>query len=74
MIPVIWVRFPVVTTNYWHIAQSAEQMAVNHQVVGSSPARTTKDLMRIGVKVTHEAHNLKFTVQVRGSQPKNVNV
>ena len=56
------------------LAQLVEHSTDNRVVAGSSPARTTKFLMRISVMVTRGAHNPKFTVQVRGSQPKNVNV
>lgn len=56
------------------LAQLVEHSTDNRVVAGLSPARTTKFLMRISVMVTHGTHNPKFTVQVRGSQPKNVNV
>ena len=52
------------------LAQLVEHSTDNRAVAGSSPAQTTKFLMRISVMVTHGTHNPKFTVQVRGSQPK----
>ena len=52
------------------LAQLVEHSTDNRVVAGSSPARTTKFLKRISVMVTHGAHDPKFTVQVRGSQPK----